>query len=142
MPRRLLRLACDPRLIRFGIIGVSATLIQLGLFALIVRLADADVAAVGSFIPAMFFNHALNHWWNFRPERCSWAQSFIRYLPISLLGLALNGSIMALAVRVLGWPPMLGMACILAIVPMLTFVLSKTFAFVPMTPRAEDSRDA
>ena len=54
---------------------------------------------------------------------------FIRFLVVSLVGLALNQTIIHLLVDIAGWPFWLALGPVVVLVPLLSFVLLKVWAF-------------
>ena len=54
---------------------------------------------------------------------------FLRFMAISLAGLALNLALVFVGVRLLGWPLWRALVPVVVIVPAATFVMSKFWAF-------------
>ena len=57
------------------------------------------------------------------------APTALRFLAVSLLGLALNQSIVHITVNMLDWPFAIALAVVVMVVPITIFALSKLWAF-------------
>lgn len=116
----------------FSVVGLGATLIHvlvalalqhfLGLAPLL-----ANFLAYGS---AVSFSYVGNARWTFR-GRSHGAPTALRFLLVSLLGLALNQGIVHITVNLLDWPFAGALAVVVMVVPVTIFALSKLWAFRP-----------
>ena len=81
-----------PQLLRFGLVGASGYLINLGVFALLVTGAGVHhaLAAVGAFCVAVSSNFFLNRHWTFGPGDGSAAFQAGRFLVVSVASLMIN----------------------------------------------------
>jgi len=116
------------RLFRFGVSGVIATGIHVAVATPVIYLLHASqVAANGvAFVVANIASYLLNTLWSFgaTPSR----DSYLRFLIVSLLGLALTLGISAGA-QALGAGYWAGLSAILSVVPAVTFVLHRTWTY-------------
>lgn len=119
---------------RFGIVGALATAVHFcTVVALVEWFATAPLPANGlgyglAFAVSWFGSSR----WTFRGAA---AVRFAvpRFLCVSLLGLALNQAVNALAIYGLGAHYLTGLAAALLLVPVVTFTLNRIFVF-PQTP--------
>ncbi len=116
------------RLFRFGVSGVIATGIHVAVATPLIYLLHASqVGANGvAFVVANVASYLLNTLWSFgaTPTR----DSYLRFLIVSLLGLAMTLGISAGA-QALGFGYWAGLAAILSVVPVVTFVLHRTWTY-------------
>jgi putative flippase GtrA len=116
------------RLFRFGVSGVIATGIHVAVATPLIYLLHASqVGANGvAFVVANIASYLLNTLWSFgaTPTR----DSYLRFLIVSLAGLALTLGISAGA-QALGLGYWAGLATILSVVPVVTFVLHRTWTY-------------
>ncbi|MBX6773153.1 MAG: GtrA family protein [Chloroflexi bacterium] len=104
MIARLIARADLSRLVRFGLVGLSGTLVNLAVVhvlfgtlhwpAVIASPVAVEVSVVNNFL--------WNNWWTFRQRSISLAR-FIRFNLASLGGLAITAAIFAALVDLLGW---------------------------------------
>lgn len=126
----------------FALIGLAATLVHV-VTALAARSGlhlqplSANFAGYGC---AVGFSYIGNARLTFgRPTRD--AGQFSRFLLISLLGLGFNQAIVHLLVDRAGWPFWLALGPVVVLVPLLSFVLLKIWAFGEPRPRAGPAAD-
>jgi len=116
------------RLFRFGVSGVIATGVHVAVATPLIYLLHASqVGANGvAFVVANVASYLLNTLWSFgaTPTR----DSYLRFLIVSLLGLAMTLGISAGA-QALGFGYWAGLAAILSVVPVVTFVLHRTWTY-------------
>lgn len=116
------------RLFRFGVSGIIATGIHVAVATFLIYLFHASqVGANGmAFIIANVGSYLLNTLWSFgsTPGR----DSYLRFLLVSLLGLLLTLGI-SKAADILGADYWVGLACILSVVPPVTFVLHRSWTY-------------
>lgn len=115
---------------RFGVVGVCATLTHVGVVLALVEggLAEPFWANVVAFTAAVFVTYFGNHGWTFRLAG-GHVRHFPRFLPVALGGLAMNQGIVYLIVRVLAWDYRIALALVVTVVPAITFVLNRQWAF-------------
>ncbi len=93
------------RILRFGIVGGSGTLVNMGILALLAGGLGVHhmLAAIVSAEVSIITNFVLNDRWTFRDRRPSshWLQRILRYNLFALGGMAI--SLLILAVLTYGW---------------------------------------
>lgn len=116
------------KLFRFGISGVIATGIHVAVATPMIYLLHASqVSANGvAFIIANICSYLLNTLWSFgaSPGR----DSYLRFLAVSLVGLGITLGISSVA-PALGAGYWHGLAAILSVVPVVTFVLHRSWTY-------------
>lgn len=116
------------RLFRFGVSGIIATGIHVAVATPLIYLLHAtQVSANGvAFVTANISSYLLNTLWSFGavPGR----DSYLRFLFVSLLGLLLTLGISNTA-DLLDMGYWAGLACILMVVPPVTFVLHRMWTY-------------
>ncbi|WP_432259426.1 GtrA family protein [Cupriavidus sp. TMH.W2] len=116
------------KLLRFGISGVIATAIHVAVATPLIYLLHASqVSANGvAFIIANICSYLLNTLWSFgaRPSR----NSYLRFLAVSMVGLGMTLGMSSVA-QALGAGYWLGLAAILSVVPVVTFVLHRSWTY-------------
>jgi putative flippase GtrA len=128
-------------LLRFGVVGVAASVTHVVVALLLIERAGVPLlwANALAFSVAVFVSYFGNHAWTFR-RAGHHRRHFPRFLAVALGGLALNQSIVFLAVEVAGMPYLYGILLVVLIVPGLSFALSKCWAFIGFAralPQAE-----
>ena len=93
------------KLLRFGLVGGSGAVLNLGLFFLLVDRGRVDptVGAVLCFAAAVTSNYFLNHLWTFRAQvegEMPSAGRYLRFVAVSMAGLGVNVGILNVAVAV------------------------------------------
>lgn len=114
----------------FAVVGGVATLVHVAL-ALAVRegLGLSPLSAnLAGYCAAVGVSYLGNARLTFRRPTRNRAQ-FGRFLAVSLAALALNQTLVYLLVEKAGWPFWLALGPVVVIVPALSFVLSKLWAF-------------
>src|SRR5262249_39681968 len=119
------------RIIRFAGAGAAAA-------ATHVRVAPALTGREGlpvltsnglAFTVAVLLSYIGNHSWTFL-RAGSHDRHLPRFLVVSLAGLALNQSIVFTTVTLAGFPYIVGILIVIVVVPTLTFLLSRSWAFI------------
>ncbi len=116
------------RVLRFGVSGVVATGVHVAIATTLINgFSTTQVTANGvAFVCANVCSYLLNALWSFSAK--PGGANFLRFYCVSLFGLALTLAISWLA-QTLGLSYWTGLACILAIVPPITFVLHRFWTF-------------
>lgn len=138
LPEVLMRhQALRRQVMRFGIIGITATLTHVVIVLLLVegRVLGPLSANIIAFSTALFVTYLGNHKWTFGLSGAH-GRHFPRFIVIALLGLALNQSIVYLIVEALRWDYRIALALVVTVVPAITFLLNRGWAFShgPGTP--------
>jgi putative flippase GtrA len=118
------------RALRFGLVGILATGIHVGIYFLAVLVLGIvpTIATALAFLVALTISYTLNHRWTFRAKG-GHRRYFIRYLIIALTGSVLNMTIMHLCTTVLGWSHYLGLVIVVLTIPPLTFLGNLLWGF-------------
>ncbi len=117
------------QLIKFGIVGVIATLIDLGVLILLTEIVHADVmiASAVAFSVSVIANYILSMLFVFKGKEGSKIKEFIIFILLSAGGLLLNQFVMWLGTQVLMiyylWVKVFAMF----FVPIYNFVTRKIF---------------
>ncbi len=118
------------QLIRFCVVGASGYAVNLVVYTLLLKGADAHylAAATGSFLVAVTNNYTWNRLWTFRHQRGGIAYQGARFLVVSVLALAAN--LVALQALVsLGVGKVLAQAIAIILVTPLNFIGNKLWSF-------------
>jgi putative flippase GtrA len=126
------------QIFRFGVVGVAATVTHVAVaVTLIERVGTPVLAGNGlAFLVAVFVSYFGHHSWTFARDGFH-DRHLPRFVTISLIGLALNQAIIFALVTLGGLPYLVGVLVVVSVVPALTFVLSRSWAFVEFRSRAE-----
>lgn len=113
---------------RFALVGIGVTALHAMLAtALIVLAALGPVAANGcAFVVATLVSYLANTFWTF--ERRPQPRSFARFVFVSLGGLVLTLAL-AGAADVLGYPFYVGLAAVVAVVPIASFAMHRLWTY-------------
>ncbi len=116
--------------IKFGIVGVSSTVIDWGIFYLLNHFAVYYLTAkVLSFSVAVFNSFFWNRRWTFRSQNPNRSKEFTKFLVIALVGLSINALIMYIAVSVFGTRKIVGLIFATGIVTFWNFLANKFYTF-------------
>lgn len=118
------------QLVRFGIIGVIASAIHTGcVIVQVERFHLAPLMAnVFAFCIAFVASYTGHRYWTFAAQRTT-GFALGRYLLVALTGFALNEALFYFFLRVYHLYYLFALLLVLFIVPGITFVLSKVWAF-------------
>ena len=99
------------QLSKFGLIGITNTVIDLGIYNLLIFMSDVSsgylIAVFKSFsvLAAIVNSYIWNKFWSFEKKEVSnFGEEFTQFLLVSLVGLLLNVGITAFVVNVIGAP--------------------------------------
>lgn len=115
---------------KFGLVGLGATAIHsLIVIALVQFVAwDPVLATIPAFIIAFLFSYRLNHGWTFGAIG-NHRHHFCRFAIVTLTILACNLAIMYGAVDLLGLDYLIGLVVVIAVMPLVSFLLNANWAF-------------
>jgi dolichol-phosphate mannosyltransferase len=118
------------QLAKFGAVGASGYVVNLAVFALLVRAAGVHylLAAVCSFLVAVANNYTWNRLWTFRRQRGHVALQGLRFLVVSTLALTANLLVLRILVG-LGVDEVVAQALAIVSVTPLNFVGNKLWSF-------------
>ncbi|MFJ7566951.1 GtrA family protein [Herminiimonas sp. NPDC097707] len=123
------------RVLRFGIVGLVAAAVHYWVVIALVELVDIAPlrANVGGFVVAFWVSYFGHRHWTFADAVATHAQgahpSFLRFLMVALLGFCMNELLFYLLLRYAGWPYYLALAFVVFTVAVMTYVLSRLWAF-------------
>jgi putative flippase GtrA len=118
------------QLVRFCLVGASGYVVNLAVYTLLLKAADAHylAAATGSFLVAVTNNYIWNRLWTFRGQRGHVAYQGIRFLVVSTIALCANLLVLHLLVS-LGVGKVLAQAIAIMLVTPWNFVGNKLWSF-------------
>ena len=90
------------RIIKFGIIGLSGTVIDFAVLTSLVELVGLNilVANTVSFIFGATNNFVWNKFWTFRNENKEFKKQFFKYLGVAFIGLVINTLLMHIFITI------------------------------------------
>lgn len=123
--------------LRYAIVGVIGTLIDLGMISVLVRWSHINPKTsqlfylfVGiAFLAAVINNYVLNRIWTFKSQDQNVTAQFMRFLVVSCVGFVMTEGLMWLLVPVLGIQFQLAKAVTSLAVMMWNFGLNKLWTF-------------
>ncbi|WP_417670258.1 GtrA family protein [Roseibium sp.] len=119
--------------IRFAIVGGLATLTHAAVAVLLFEtdLLPALIANLAGFLVAFGVSFAGHHFWSFSATRHNGGtgKRMRRFFILAVTGFALNSSVLASWIGLTNWPETLGILFSIAIVPALTFLGARLWAF-------------
>ncbi|HUY70688.1 MAG TPA: GtrA family protein [Gaiellaceae bacterium] len=115
---------------KFGVVGASGYLVNVGVYALLLKGAGFHyiLAATCSFLVAATWNYAWNRYWTFREQRGHFGQQGMRFLVVSGTVLAANLGALTLLVS-LGTGKFLAQPIAVLFVTPLNFLGNKLWSF-------------
>ena len=128
--------------LRFGAVGLAATLLHVVLVLALVEGPDLPVLLANglAFCAALALSYLGNHGWTFRANG-GHQRHAPRFLAVALAGLVLNQAIMAASVDGFGLDYRLGLALVVTLVPLLSFLANRTWVFQgPTEPEEHGAR--
>jgi putative flippase GtrA len=124
--------------VKFGIVGISNTLLTFAVYTLLLKVFGVwylAASAIG-FVAGAVNGFMWNRRWTFR-EHVGDALTPVRWFVVQGCGLALNLGLVYAFVDGAGLDKLLGQACATAIVTVVTFFVNRAWTF-RMHPRAVD----
>ena len=120
------------RFIKFSIVGLSGTLVNMAVYAVAVNSGLYYlIAAVISFLFAVTNNFYWNFRWTFKGQAAfrSRRNKYFRFLAVSLLNLGINLLLLRLLVETLGFDKTLAQLVAIGLVSILNFLMNSRFTF-------------
>lgn len=115
---------------KFGVVGVTAFLIDYGLFLLMTYVLGVEylIASAISFTLSTFFNFAASMRYVFAgKEGQTRTQQFVIFFALSFIGLGVNQLVLWMCVAVFGWLAWVGKLVATVIVMAFNFITRKIF---------------
>lgn len=119
------------QLIRFGAVGASGYVVNLGVFTLLVHAADVKyvLAAVGAYLVAVANNFTWNRIWTFQAQEGHAGFQAARFFLVSLVAFGFQLAILALLVSGFDAPEVPAQAFAIAMATPLNFIGNKLWSF-------------
>jgi putative flippase GtrA len=116
------------QLAKFGIVGASGYVVNLGIYAALLGIG-AHKAAVVSFVVAAGWNYWWNRHWTFARQKGNFAYQGMRFFVVALLGLVVNQLWLVLFLDVMGLGKIVSQAIAIILVMPLNFLGNKLWSF-------------
>ncbi len=113
---------------KFGIVGISGYLLNLGIYALLLGLG-AHKAAVISFIVSATSNYFWNRHWTFVNQKGHFGYQGLRYLVVTLVALVVNQLWLLVFLDWFGWGKLVSQALAIALIVPVNFLGNKLWSF-------------
>jgi dolichol-phosphate mannosyltransferase len=119
------------QLLRFGVVGASGYIINLGVFALLAETLGVHhlIAAVGAFCVAVTSNFFWNRHWTFEPGEGHPAFQAARFFAVSVAALVINVVVLQLLVAGAGMQDLGAQAIAVAVAMPFNFLGNKLWTF-------------
>jgi putative flippase GtrA len=118
------------RFVRFGVVGVSNTVLTLVAYEILTRVGMADTAASAlGFAIGAANGYLLNRSWTFHAD--GGTATLARYVAVQGLGALLSGAGVDLATSDLSLRKLAAECVVLPLVTLLTYTLARTVVFSP-----------
>lgn len=129
MIKKLLQNKLVKQILKFGIVGGLAFLIDYGIYALLTQVFSVYyiLASVISFSLSVIFNYILSITWVFDVNKKQGIKEFIIFIVLSVIGLILNSLILYLSVELLHIHNLIGKIIATIIVMIYNFITRKIF---------------
>ncbi|WP_299818964.1 GtrA family protein [uncultured Roseibium sp.] len=118
---------------KFAVVGILATLTHAGVATVLLETGtlSAFPANICGFLVAFGVSFSGHYFWSFSHLRRKGAAlaSMTRFLVIALSGFMLNSVVLALWLELTPWPDLVGLLFSIAIVPALSFLGARLWAF-------------
>lgn len=121
------------RLVRFGLVGVSNTVLTLAAFEVLTRAGVEATAASGlGFAAGAANGYLLNRSWTFHAR--GGVTTLARYVAVQALGALLSAAGVALATTDLSLRKLAAECIVLPLVTLVTYTLARSVVFSPTRP--------
>jgi putative flippase GtrA len=118
------------QLAKYGLVGVSNSLIGFAIYAACVKLGvQYLLASTLAYTVGSLNGYLLNRHWTFRAGHVSHATSATRYFAVQLLALLGNLALLYLFVHALGVEKIIAQAIVVVIIYVATFVAHRIWSF-------------
>jgi putative flippase GtrA len=116
------------QLAKFGIVGTSGFVINLGVYKLLLGIG-AHKAAVVSFVVSAASNYWWNRHWTFANQKGNFAYQGARFYLVALVALGVNQLWLVVFLDWLGWGKLVSQAVAIVLVTPLNFIGNKLWSF-------------
>jgi dolichol-phosphate mannosyltransferase len=119
------------QLLRFGIVGASGYIINLGVFALLADTLEVHhvLAAIGAFCVAVTNNFVWNRYWTFEPGEGHPAFQAARFFAVSVAALVINIVVLQVLIAGAGMQDLGAQAIAVAVAMPFNFLGNKLWTF-------------
>ena len=117
------------QILKFGVVGVTAFIIDYGIFTILSQLLGIHylIASIISFSISVIYNYILSIKWVFDISKKQTPKEFIIFIILSVIGLGLNSLIMYVSVDLMQIHEMISKIVATAIVMVYNFITRKIF---------------
>ena len=131
---------------RFGIVGLAATGVHAGVALALAMpgILPPLLANTAAFLTAFVVSFAGHHFWSFPQDdkaKKRWKARLPRFFLIALLGFAANSGALASWLVFTDWPQSAGILFAIVLVPAVTFLGSRLWAFADTRIAPADAED-
>ena len=129
MIKKLLNNNLIKQILKFGVVGGLAFLIDYGIYTLLISAFDVYyiIASVISFTLSVIFNYILSIKWVFDVKKKQGPKEFIIFVILSVIGLILNSLILYLSVELMQIHKLIAKIIATFIVMIYNFITRKIF---------------
>ena len=129
MIKKLLNNKLIQQIIKFGIVGGLAFLIDYGIYALLTEVFSVYyiLASIISFTLSVIFNYILSIKWVFDVNKKQGIKEFITFIILSVIGLIINSIILYLTVELIHIHKLIAKIIATAVVMVYNFITRKIF---------------
>jgi len=118
---------------KFAVVGVLATLTHAAVAAGLLQSGTLPplAANLGGYLVAFWVSFGGHYFWSFAHLRREGTavKSVVRFLIVSVSGFLLNSAILSLWLNLTPWSELMGLLFSIAVVPALTFLAARLWAF-------------
>ena len=127
--KKLLNNKLVQQILKFGVVGGTAFLIDYGIFTILSQLLGIHylIASIISFSISVIYNYILSIKWVFDVSKKQTTKEFIIFIVLSVIGLGLNSLIMYISVDLMQIHEMISKIVATAIVMVYNFITRKIF---------------
>ena len=117
------------QILKFGVVGGTAFLIDYGIFTILSQLLNIHylIASIISFSISVIYNYILSIKWVFDVSKKQTSKEFIIFIILSVIGLGLNSLIMYVSVDLMKIHEMISKIVATVIVMVYNFITRKIF---------------
>ena len=117
------------QILKFGVVGGTAFIIDYGIFTILSQLLGIHylIASIISFSISVIYNYILSIKWVFDVTKKQTSKEFIIFIILSVIGLGLNSLIMYISVDLMQIHEMISKIVATAIVMVYNFITRKIF---------------